>query len=279
MLLKEIKNVFHLELDSIYGREEVASFFYMLIEHHLKLKRFVLAFQPDINISKENEQPLFEGLAKLKLNHPIQYIIGATNFMDMDFNVNENVLIPRPETEELVRASVKSDGNKLKILDIGAGSGCIAVALAKNLPDAKVYALDISKEALAIAKKNALRNKVEIEFINADILKEFNIEEKFDVIVSNPPYVRELEKTEMTTNVLEFEPSLALFVSDENPLIFYENITVFATKNLKKGGVLFFEINQYLGKETVQLLEANNFVDIELRKDIFGNDRMVKAVI
>ncbi|MEO9893077.1 peptide chain release factor N(5)-glutamine methyltransferase [Aurantibacter sp.] len=287
MLLREIKNIFHLELDTIYGKDEVASFFYILIEHYLNLERFVLAFQPDLNIRKEDEKPLFEGLAKLKSNQPIQYIIGNTIFMDLDFIVNENVLIPRPETEELVRWIIKiikeksetnSKNDKLKILDIGTGSGCIAIALAKNLSNANLYALDVSLEALSVAKKNALQNEVEITFINADILQNVNLEEHFDIIVSNPPYVRELEKTEMTNNVLEFEPSLALFVTDENPLIFYNSITEFASKKLKVGGVLFFEINQYLAKETQQLLEANNFQDIELRKDIFGNDRMLMAV-
>ncbi|MBM1107513.1 peptide chain release factor N(5)-glutamine methyltransferase [Aurantibacter crassamenti] len=281
MLLREIKNIFHLELDALYGKEEVASFFYILIEHHLNFERFVLALQPDIVISKADEQPLFEGLAKLKLNHPIQYIIGQTNFMEMDFLVDENVLIPRPETEELVRWIIDGSVNnkeELNILDIGTGSGCIAIVLAKNLPKSKIYGLDISDAALAVAKSNATLNEVEVTFILADILNKVAIDEKFDIIVSNPPYVRELEKKEMAQNVLAHEPDLALFVADEKPLIFYENIVSFATQNLKDSGELYFEINQYLAKETQQLLEANNFQDIELRKDIFGNDRMMKSI-
>jgi len=282
MLLKEIKKVFHTELDAIYGKEEVSSFFYLLIEHYLGLERFILAVQPELIITKEEGSPLFEALSKLKLQVPIQYIIGKTHFMDLDFVVNKNVLIPRPETEELVRwvlddfSTVKSD---LKILDIGTGSGCIAVSLAKNLPNAKVYAIDVSEEALAVAKETAKLNGVEIYFINADILEVNDLDDKFDIIVSNPPYVRMLEKQEMKNNVLDNEPELALFVADDNPLIFYKKIIELAAKNLIDKGVLYFEINQYLGKETQSLLEATNFSEIELRKDFFGNDRMLKGKI
>jgi release factor glutamine methyltransferase len=282
MLLKEIKKVFHTELDAIYGKEEVSSFFYLLIEHYLGLERFILAVQPELIITKEEGSPLFEALSKLKLQVPIQYIIGKIHFMDLDFVVNKNVLIPRPETEELVRwvlddfSTVKSD---LKILDIGTGSGCIAVSLAKNLPNAKVYAIDVSEEALAVAKETAKLNGVEIYFINADILEVNDLDDKFDIIVSNPPYVRMLEKQEMKNNVLDNEPELALFVADDNPLIFYKKIIELAPKNLIDKGVLYFEINQYLGKETQSLLEATNFSEIELRKDFFGNDRMLKGKI
>lgn len=282
MLLKEIKKVFHTELDAIYGKEEVSSFFYLLIEHYLGLERFILAVQPELIITKEEGSPLFEALSKLKLQVPIQYIIGKTHFMDLDFVVNKNVLIPRPETEELVRwvlddfSTVKSD---LKILDIGTGSGCIAVSLAKNLPKAKVYAIDVSEEALAVAKETAKLNGVEIYFINADILEVNDLDDKFDIIISNPPYVRMLEKQEMKNNVLDNEPELALFVADDNPLIFYKKIIELAAKNLIDKGVLYFEINQYLGKETQSLLEATNFSEIELRKDFFGNDRMLKGKI
>jgi release factor glutamine methyltransferase len=282
MLLKEIKKVFHTELDAIYGKEEVSSFFYLLIEHYLGLERFILAVQPELIITKEEGSPLFEALSKLKLQVPIQCIIGKTHFMDLDFVVNKNVLIPRPETEELVRwvlddfSTVKSD---LKILDIGTGSGCIAVSLAKNLPNAKVYAIDVSEEALAVAKETAKLNGVEIYFINADILEVNDLDDKFDIIVSNPPYVRMLEKQEMKNNVLDNEPELALFVADDNPLIFYKKIIELAAKNFIDKGVLYFEINQYLGKETQSLLEATNFSEIELRKDFFGNDRMLKGKI
>ena len=279
MLLKEVKNIFHSELDALYSKEEVASFFYMLIEHQLNLARFVLAMQPNLLISKEEEAPLFDALSRLKLQEPIQHIIGSAYFMDMDFSVNKNVLIPRPETEELVRWIMEEfeSATALKILDIGTGSGCIAISLAKNLEKAEVYALDISSEAIELAKENAALHEVDVTFLKENILELELLNVKFDSIVSNPPYVRELEKKEMHKNVLDHEPGLALFVSNERPLVFYKRITEFASKNLKVGGVLYFEINQYLGKETAQLLTDHNFSDIELRKDMFGNDRMLKG--
>tara|TARA_R110002111_G_scaffold31503_3_gene64379 strand:- start:949 stop:1812 length:864 start_codon:yes stop_codon:yes gene_type:complete len=282
MLLKEIKNIYHLELDPLFPKEEVDSFFYLVIDHYLGLERFILAMQPNLVVSKENEDPLFFALSQLKQERPIQHILGKAHFCELEFRVDENVLIPRPETEELVYWIInevqKGDPREeVKILDIGTGSGCIAISLAKNLPNAKVYALDISKKALQIAGENAMDNGVDIVFLEADILSLEGFKDKFDVIVSNPPYVRELEKLEMKNNVVEHEPGLALFVSDGDPLIFYKKITRFALSHLKKGGVLFFEINQYLGEETKQLLEAENFSEIELRKDMFGNDRMLKG--
>ena len=282
MLLKEIKNIYHLELDPLFPKEEVDSFFYLVIDHYLGLERFILAMQPNLVVSKENEDPLFFALSQLKQERPIQHILGKAHFCELEFRVDENVLIPRPETEELVYWIInevqKGDPREeVKILDIGTGSGCIAISLAKNLPNAKVYALDISKKALQIAGENAMDNGVDIFFLEADILSLEGFKDKFDVIVSNPPYVRELEKLEMKNNVVEHEPGLALFVSDGDPLIFYKKITRFALSHLKKGGVLFFEINQYLGEEMKQLLEAENFSEIELRKDMFGNDRMLKG--
>lgn len=281
MLLKEIKTIFHKELDELFPKEEVDHFFYMLVEHYLKLHRLDLALQPNLIISKEEETPLFDGLSQLKQERPIQYIIGHTHFYGMDFMVDENVLIPRPETEELI-AWIQSDllkkEGKITILDIGTGSGCIAIALAMHCPNGTVYALDVSAKALEIAKKNAINQSVLVKFIHADILQTKNLGIAFDIIVSNPPYVRDMEKTEMKGNVLQHEPELALFVSDADPLLFYRHITDFAKNNLKEKGALYFEINQYLGKETKQLLKDQNFSEIELRKDMFGNDRMLKAV-
>ncbi|MEQ8421284.1 MAG: peptide chain release factor N(5)-glutamine methyltransferase [Arenibacter algicola] len=282
MLLKEIKNIYHLELDPLFPKEEVDSFFYLVIDHYLGLERFILAMQPNLVVSKENEDPLFFALSQLKQERPIQHILGKAHFCELEFRVDENVLIPRPETEELVYWIINevqkgAPREEVKILDIGTGSGCIAISLAKNLPNAKVYALDISKKALQIAGENAMDNGVDIVFLEADILSLEGFKDKFDVIVSNPPYVRELEKLEMKNNVVEHEPGLALFVSDGDPLIFYKKITRLALSHLKKGGVLFFEINQYLGEEMKQLLEAENFSEIELRKDMFGNDRMLKG--
>jgi len=286
MVLKEILNVFHKELDTIYGNNEVDSFFNILIDYYLNLKRITLVMQPEYTISKDEEQPLFEALSRLKLEEPIQYIIGETEFFGLVFKVNQNTLIPRPETEELVQWIIedyKDNLEQIKILDIGTGTGCIPISLAKNLPKAKVKALDISTKALDVAKQNAELNAVEVDFIELNILETCHTEldsasQKFDVIVSNPPYVRELEKAEMKGNVLKHEPELALFVDNTNPLIFYKAITEFATHNLKAGGTLYFEINQYLGAEMIQLLEDFNFKNIELKKDMFGNNRMIKGV-
>ena len=281
VLLKEIKNIFHKELDSIYATEEVDSFFHLCIEHYLHLERFTLVLQPDLVLTKEEETPLFEALSKLKLEEPLQYILGTAHFMDLDFKVNEHVLIPRPETEELVEwviSDVRNQKSEITILDIGTGSGCIAIALAKKFPNANVYALDVSEQAIGIAKENAKLNGVDVTFIHQDILDpNFELGLEFDVIVSNPPYVRELEKEEIKDNVKKYEPHVALFVRDEDPLLFYKTITQFTISHLRKKGKLYFEINQYLGRETQALLEAHNFLEIELRKDIFGNDRMLKG--
>ncbi|WP_276167128.1 peptide chain release factor N(5)-glutamine methyltransferase [Zobellia alginiliquefaciens] len=286
MVLKEIKNIYHKELDELYPKEEVDSFFYLLIDHYLQLERFVLALQPNLTLTKDEEQPLFDALTELKLQRPVQYIMGETSFMDLDFKVNEHVLIPRPETEELVRwiideveTECTDKNSNIRILDIGTGSGCIAISLAKYLPDAQVFALDVSANALQMAKNNAALNSVKVEFIEADILEGGMFASDFHLIVSNPPYVRQLEKQEMHKNVLEHEPGLALFVSDENPLIFYEAITKFAKHHLLEKGRLFFEINQYLAKETEALLLQHNFSEIEVRKDMFGNDRMTKSIL
>ena len=285
MLLKEIKSIYHKELDKNYGVEEVSSFFYLLIVHFLKLKKFVLALTPNLVVNKEEEAILFKALSELKQDVPVQHIIGETEFMDMRFKVSPKVLIPRPETEDLVRWVIADSSAEqhqpLTILDIGTGSGCIPIALAKHLVGAQVSALDISSDALQVAQTNALENNVNLNFYQADILDKTStstINSKFDIIVSNPPYVRELEKNKMHKNVLKYEPGIALFVSDKDPLVFYRAIANFAVKNLADDGRLYLEINQYLGKEMLRLLSEYNFKDIELRKDIFGNDRMVKAV-
>jgi|SRR5690554_2635585 len=288
MRLKDIQKVFHQELDVIYGKNEVASFFNILMSHYLKLNRIALVLEPELTVSKEEEQPLFEALSRLKQEEPIQYILGQTEFYDLTFKVNKHTLIPRPETEELVEWVIKchsepSDESQLKILDIGTGTGCIAISLAKNLPKAKVYAVDVSEEALKIAKQNAITNQVDIQFIEADVLNKdawsSELQDlKFNIIVSNPPYVRNLEKAEIKNNVLKHEPHLALFVEDYNPLQFYEAISDIAVDKLTENGLLFFEINQYLGNETKKLLQNKGFTDLELKIDIFGNNRMLKGL-
>ena len=290
MQLKDIKVLFHKELDTIYGRDEVASFFFMLIDAYFNIPRYTLALEPDLLINSEERDKIFKALNRLKKEEPIQYILGDTEFYGLTFKVNKHTLIPRPETEELVDWVVKKyrskslkESKSLTFLDIGTGSGCIAISLAKHIPNSKVYAIDVSKEALAMAKKNAKLNEVNITFIEASILDVNTLSNefralKFDLIISNPPYVRNLEKTKMKPNVLDNEPHLALFVENETPLIFYKAITQFAVNNLARNGALFFEINEYLGAEMIALLNANNFQLIELKKDLFGKDRMLQGV-
>ena len=288
----DLKQLYHNELDVIFGKDEVESFFFICTEHFLNAPRFQFSLQPDFALTNSETDTFFDILSGLKQQKPIQYLLGETEFYSLRFVVNEDVLIPRPETEELVdliirynieRSRSAHENTKLKILDIGTGSGCIAISLAKNLSNAEVYALDVSKNALNVAKTNAKENEVEITFIEADILDtvSWNLDFKeleFDIIVSNPPYVRHFEKAEIQPNVLENEPHLALFVEDDNPLQFYQAITNFAVNNLKAKGELYFEINQYLGNETKQLLVDANFKDIELLKDLYDNYRMLKGI-
>ncbi len=287
MLLKTYKATFLQELSSLYDAKEIESFFFIVLEHYHQMKRIDLALNPDVAIDAEQLAYWNTILAELKKQKPIQYIIGATEFFGLPFLVDENTLIPRPETEELVEwiiQSTKSEvqNTKLKIVDIGTGSGCIAISLAKNLPNAQVAAIDVSEKALAIAKKNAEINKVTIDFICENVLQlsTFNFRfSTFDIIVSNPPYVRNLEKVEIKSNVLDYEPHLALFVDDDDPLLFYRKIAELAQKNLSENGKLYFEINQYLGNETVDLLQKMGFKEIVLKQDVYGNDRMISCKI
>jgi release factor glutamine methyltransferase len=280
MKIKEYKSHFIKALLPFYDEMEAESFFLLLLENKHQLRRIDLALDVDKEFSETDISNWNAILEKLKIQIPIQYIIGATHFYGLEFIVDGNVLIPRPETEELVDWIVKlnsklSKTKALKILDIGTGSGCIAISLAKNIPNSEVFAIDVSEKALAVAEKNAILNKVPVTFLHKNILETNDLSRKFDIIVSNPPYVRNLEKAEIKPNVLENEPHLALFVSDNDPLIFYKKIAELAAANLNPNGQLFFEINQYLGKETQELLESIGLKNIELRKDIYGNDRMI----
>lgn len=282
MKIKEYRTQFIQKLSSLYGEDEAESFFYLILEEKQQLKRIDLALQQDLVFSIDDILVWNAILEQLKLEIPVQYLLGKTSFYGLDFEVNSNVLIPRPETEELVDWIVQNSKSKIqnstpKILDIGTGSGCIAISLAKNIPNAQVFALDVSEKALATAKKNAVLNDVNVTFLHQSILETDDLEQEFDVIVSNPPYVRNLEKVEIKKNVLNNEPHLALFVEDNDALIFYRKIAELAQKNLSKSGQLYFEINQYLGEEMVMLLEKIKFKNIELRKDIYGNDRMIIA--
>lgn len=267
------------KLSLIYDEMEAESFFYLVLENTRQLKRTDLALNPDLIFSESEIKNWDLILEQLKNEIPIQYILGSTSFFGLEFLVNENVLIPRPETEELVNwilEDVKERQN-IKILDIGTGSGCIAITLAKNLKNSKVFAIDISNKAIEIAKMNAKQNDVDVFFMNCNILETDDLNQKFDCIVSNPPYVRNLEKVEIKKNVLDNEPHLSLFVEDDDALIFYRKIAELAKKSLNSNGKLYLEINQYLAIETIALLKDFGFKNIELRKDIYGNDRMLKA--
>jgi release factor glutamine methyltransferase len=284
MTIKQYRDQFIQELTSLYDVGEAESFFYRILEARHQLKRIDIALQPELALTVTELEDWNLILEQLKKEIPIQYLLGSTLFYGLKFEVNSNVLIPRPETEELVEWIIESQqlaigDKKVRILDIGTGSGCIAIALAKNIPNAQVFALDVSEQALATAQKNAELNQVAIQFIHQSVLETEDLGQQFDIIVSNPPYVRHLEKQEIKKNVLDNEPHLALFVADDDALIFYRKIAELALKNLNPLGQLYFEINQYLGQETLDLLQEMGFKNTELRKDIYGNDRMIQCAI
>ena len=284
MKIKQYRTHFIKELSPFYDAYEAESFFYLILEDKNKLRQIDLALNHELTFSELDFVVWDSLLAQLKKEVPIQYLLGKTNFYGLDFEVNENVLIPRPETEELVEWVINENSKtdqskKIKILDIGTGSGCIAISLAKNIPNAEVYGIDVSKKAIETAKRNAVNNKAEVTFMLQNILETEALKCNFDIIVSNPPYVRNLEKEEIKKNVLDYEPHLALFVEDNDALVFYRKIAILAQQNLSENGQLYFEINQYLGDETKDLLEKMNFKNIELRRDIYDNDRMMKGIV
>ena len=292
MIVKQYRNYFNETLKTIYPITEIDSFFFLLLEEYLGFRRVDIVLKSDFKITQETLNLLQSATKQLEQEVPLQYVIGKTEFYGLPFVVNKHVLIPRPETEELVAWVVSessrfktfnistkqnTETKQLKILDIGTGSGCIPISLKKQLPFAKISAIDISKEALTVAKKNAVLNNVDIHFILQDILKTVALDQHYDIIISNPPYVRESEKKELKNNVLKNEPHVALFVENDNPLIFYAKIAELAKKYLNKNGLLFFEINQYLGTETIDLVNKKGLKNIQLKKDMFGNDRIIVA--
>jgi release factor glutamine methyltransferase len=293
MLLKQYKTHFFNSLKNSQDEQEIESFFFILTEYLHHLKRVDVALNPNFEISAEDVAKWNTILSELLKEKPIQYITGEAWFYGLRFEVNENTLIPRPETEELVELILNSPitqhPSPITILDIGTGTGCIPISIKANLPQANVSAIDVSEKALEVAKRNAELNKVEINFIQANILDVEDLLKlpspiihhplSYNIIVSNPPYVRNLEKQEIKKNVLDYEPHLALFVEDTDALLFYRKIAQLALKNLLPNGLLFFEINQYLGKETVELLESLGFKNVELKKDIYGNDRMIRCSV
>lgn len=279
-MIKQIQQKFHQELKDLFPEKEINTFLYLLLEKIANLSRLDLVLFPDKKLDEKQISQFEKALHRLKNHEPIQYIIGETEFYGLKFIVNKNVLIPRPETEELVDWIIKDFQNfsdDFSILDIGTGSGCIAISLASKLKKADISALDISAKALKTAKENAEINKVKINFQQKNILGiSANFNKKYEVIVSNPPYVRELEKKEMQSNVLAHEPHLALFVKDDDALLFYREILKFAEKNLRKNGKLYFEINEYLPEEMKELIREFKVKKYEFKKDIFGKYRMMK---
>ena len=268
------------ELAELYHARETESMAYILLEYVLNNSKSQIQLNRSENISDDDFKQIASYTHELKTSKPIQYILGETEFYDLTFKVNKHTLIPRPETEELVHAIINENRQEgLHILDIGTGSGCIPISLAKNLKNARVSSADISAEAIEKAKENAKLNQVDVHFFHRDILNWKNVDwDNFDIIVSNPPYVTEAEKSKMEKNVLDYEPHTALFVTDHDPLIFYRTISEMALLHLKKGGKLYFEINESLGNEMVELLEQKGFNNIRLRSDINGKNRMISAI-
>lgn len=280
-ILKDFELLFQQELTSIYDKDEVKALFLFTVEEMFGLKRGTYPLKKEDIVIEKDAERFDEILRELKKNKPIQYIFNKATFYGESFEVNESVLIPRPETEELVDLILKQHSAQagLHIMDIGTGSGCIPIILSKYLPGAQVTSMDISKEAIATARKNAGQLNAPVQFINADIFEWDYIfsEQQYDIIVSNPPYITPQEKASMQQNVLAFEPELALFIEDSAPLIFYDVISSFALKHLAPQGDLYFEINQYLGPQTKELIEKKGFRPVKLLKDINGADRMIHA--
>ena len=279
-LVKDIRKYYCELLCSLYEKDEANAMILILFKYYFNIDRVRMVLEPDLRLSESEMLKIHFAVKDLLRNKPIQYVTGETEFCDLKFKVNENVLIPRPETAEMISKIVNSQqstvNNHCSIIDVGTGSGCIAISLAKMILNSNVYALDISEEALKIAKENAFNNNVNVSFIHDDILNlKNNIETKFDIIVSNPPYVRELEKAEMHNNVLGWEPHKALFVSDNDPLIFYRSILEFAKTHLKDNGEVWFEINEYLGKEMSDLCHELGFSNVKIHKDFRDRDRVM----
>ncbi|MGP1478148.1 MAG: peptide chain release factor N(5)-glutamine methyltransferase [Capnocytophaga sp.] len=284
MTFKDLRLYFQQSLGEYYPAAEIQSFYFILLNHYGSYRTADILAQPDTILSETQLSQLREAVTALQTFKPLQYILGETSFFSHRFLVNENVLIPRPETEELVdwvlqecRTSFGKEGKSVRILDIGTGSGCIAISIAKALPQAEVSAIDFSVDALRVAQYNAQLNGVKLHFWQQDILQVEVLPEYYHIIISNPPYVRELEKEDMQPNVLDYEPHSALFVPNATPLLFYDKIADLAKAYLHPKGKLFFEINQYFGQEMKELLLRKGFQSVVLRKDLLGNDRMLKG--
>ena len=272
MKLASFKKEFLKSITPLYNKDEASSLYYMLCEEVLSIPKSKLIIAEDMDLTIEKTNQLYNCLERLKKHEPIQYVLGKTKFCNLNFSVNESVLIPRPETEELVNIILKNELGNKTVLDIGSGSGCIAVSLAKHSPKAKVTALDICKDAIELSQRNAKENDVNLEFINADILN-YKSDKKYDSIVSNPPYVIELEKKHMSKNVLDYEPELALFVKNDDPLQFYKAILDFAKNSLNKNGEIYFEINESYKDKITELVNNYGYSNVDCKLDVFGKYR------
>lgn len=282
MTIADIERIFLEQMPGYYDHEEIKTICSLATLHVCGYSRSYYLLHKSTDLTLSQETALIRILDELRFGKPLQHVLGEAEFYGMRFKVNSAVLVPRPETEELVDWIIKSvtagEISSAHILDIGTGSGCIPVSLKKSFPWSEVFAIDISEDALKIAKQNCMLNDVQLNLIRADILESNLIisDTRFNIIVSNPPYITQSEKEDMRQNVLQYDPHEALFVPDTNPLLFYEAITLFSLNNLTDDGVLFLEINESFGPETVALLEAKGF-KTELRKDMQGKDRMIKA--
>ncbi len=272
MKLASFKKEFLESITPLYNKDEASSLYYMLCEEYLALSKSKLIIAEDMDLTIEKTNHLYSCLDRLKKHEPIQYVLGKTKFCNLNFFVNESVLIPRPETEELVNIILKNELGNKTVLDIGSGSGCIAVSLAKYSTKTSVTALDICKDAIELSQRNAKENDVNLEFINADILN-YKSDKKYDIIVSNPPYVLELEKKHMSKNVLDYEPELALFVKNDDPLQFYKAILDFAKNSLNKNGEIYFEINESYKDEIMELVNNYGYSNVDCKLDVFGKYR------
>ena len=276
--MKRIIKIINEGLSSCYTAGEVTALTRIIATELLGVSQMAYFLKDNITLTAEQEALLDNAIERLKKLEPIQYILGYSDFCGLRFKVTPATLIPRPETSELVEWIASEATGSESILDIGTGSGCIAVSLAHKLPQSKVTAWDISHEAIAVATENSKANGQAVTFEQVDILAYEPTGEQFDIIVSNPPYIKENEKEAMHSNVLDWEPHTALFVPDSDPLLFYRTIAEKGLTVLKPGGRLYFEINRAHGKETMEMLESLGYAGIELRKDFAENDRMIRAV-
>ena len=277
--MKTIANKIHEGLAIAYSDGEIKALTRIVAMELLGVSQIVFFLKDDVSLTAEQEALLSNAIERLQRYEPIQYILGYSDFCGLRFKVTPATLIPRPETSELVEWIAGETKGKENILDIGTGSGCIAISLAHRIPQSKVTAWDISNEALAVAAENSKANDCTVTFEQVDILAYQPTGEQFDIIVSNPPYIKENEKEAMHANVLDWEPHTALFVPDSDPLLFYRTIAEKGLMLLKPGGKLYFEINRAHSKETMEMLAALGYTSIELRKDFADNDRMIRAVI